>query len=600
MLRSIPDYETRGPLPYPDTATRTVIVSVVLGAVLALVLHSAFGIAPPWVPLLILVVLLGALFLRKKLRLDTDSSNSAVVESSGLGASTTNGDTDQNHVALRDKERLALALEAGSLGIWDWHIPSGRVQFGGCWASMLGYANDEIEPNVSSWERLVHPDDMPVVQAVLKKHLTGESPEYLCEHRLRKKDGTWLWVLDRGRVVNRDSKGAPIRAIGIHADVSEAHAIREEQKATAKRKDEFLATLAHELRNPLAPIRTGLQILKTAPSGPAADKARDMMERQLSHMVHLIDDLLDVSRITRGTLELKMQDILLQGIIDTAVEGSRPAIDAGKHSLSITLPDQPLVLHGDPTRLAQIVSNILINAAKYTPSGGKISISAIRENNEVVITVSDTGVGIPTDKLDAIFEMFGQVNQSIGRAQGGLGIGLALVKNLVSLHGGTVHAESAGANRGSTFVIRLPLATDTSATGTSGAPVRMQQPESTPSEEILVVDDNIDGAESLALYLHMTGHSVSIANTGAEALEAVRTKIPRVIFLDIGLPDMSGYEVAKNIRGMPHGTEPFIAAVTGWGSEEDKRKSRDAGCSAHLTKPIDMAEVDRIVGGQTL
>jgi CheY-like chemotaxis protein/two-component sensor histidine kinase len=315
-------------------------------------------------------------------------------------------------------------------------------------------------------------------------------------------------------------------------------------------------------------------------------------------MVHLIDDLLDVSRITRGALELKMEDVSLQSVIDAAVEGSRPAIDAGKHTIAISLPESPLMLHGDPIRLAQIVSNILINAAKYTPHGGRISLTATRENNEVIIKVIDTGIGIPADKLDAIFEMFGQVNQAIGRAQGGLGIGLALVKNLVSLHGGTVHAESAGANKGSTFIIRLPLATDTSTTGTSGASNRMQQPESPPSEDILVVDDNVDGAESLALYLSMTGHSVSIASTAAEALEAVRTKIPRVIFLDIGLPDMSGYEVAKNIRSMPHGAEPFIAAVTGWGTEEDKRKALDAGCSAHLTKPIDMAEVDRIVAGE--
>ena len=598
MLRSIPDYETRGPIPYPDTATRTIIVSVVLGSVLALVLHSAFGIAPPWVPLLILVVLLGILFIRKQLRSDTSEVASATAESPSVPSDNPPGDAEQNHAALRDGERLALALEAGSLGIWDWHIPTGRVQFGGCWASMLGYADDEIEPNVSSWERLVHPDDMPTVLKVLDKHLKGETPEYLCEHRLRKKDGTWLWVLDRGRVVSRDSTGAPIRAIGIHADINEAHAIREEQKAAAKRKDEFLATLAHELRNPLAPIRTGLQILKTAPAGPVGDKARDMMERQLSHMVHLIDDLLDVSRITRGALELKMEDVSLQSVIDTAVEGSRPAIDAGKHTIAISLPESPIMLHGDPTRLAQIVSNILINAAKYTPHEGTISINATRENNEVVIKVVDNGVGIPTDKLDAIFEMFGQVNQAVGRAQGGLGIGLALVKNLVSLHGGTVHAESAGTNKGSTFVIRLPLPGDTSTTGTIGASNRMQQPENKPSEEILVVDDNVDGAESLALYLSMTGHSVSIANTGAEALQVVREKAPRIIFLDIGLPDMSGYDVAKNIRSMPHGAEPFIAAVTGWGTEEDKRKALDAGCSAHLTKPIDMAEVDRIVAGE--
>jgi CheY-like chemotaxis protein len=320
-----------------------------------------------------------------------------------------------------------------------------------------------------------------------------------------------------------------------------------------------------------------------------------MMERQLSHMVHLIDDLLDVSRIKRGTLELKLSDVSIQSVVDTAIEASKPMIDAGAHTLSISLPKEALVIHGDPTRLSQIVSNLLTNAAKYTLNGGHIAISAQRESNEVVIKVADTGLGIPGDMLDSIFEMFGQVNKHLTRAQGGLGIGLALVRQFVSLHGGTVHAESPGIGKGSVFVVRLPLLPPEETFEESNSLPPPEQAPTMHTRSILIVDDNADGAESLALYLEMLGHKVSTAHTGTDALIAVEKQHPRVIFLDIGLPDISGYEVAQRIRKMPHGNDLYIAAVTGWGTEEDQRKSVDAGCNEHLTKPIDMANVERIV-----
>jgi PAS domain S-box-containing protein len=358
--------------------------------------------------------------------------------------------------AKRSQERLRLALEAGNLGLWDWHIPTGAVHFGGNWASMLGYQPDDIEPQVRSWETLVHPDDRAEVERELANHLEGKTPVYEVEHRLRTKSGSWIWILDRGRVVERDAQGKAIRAVGIHADVHEQRMIREKLNSEAKKKDEFIATLAHELRNPLAPLRTGLEIIKRDPNGRAASQAREMMDRQLLHMVRLIEDLLDLSRISLGRLELRIEKITLQAVVDSALENSRPAIEAAKHQLSVRLPKQEIDFRGDLARLSQVLGNLLVNAAKYTPTGGKISLTAALEGAEIVIRVADTGIGIPESKLAEIFEMFSQLSSPLDRTQGGLGIGLALVRRLVQIHGGSVHAESAGLGKGSTFTVKIP------------------------------------------------------------------------------------------------------------------------------------------------
>jgi signal transduction histidine kinase/ActR/RegA family two-component response regulator len=360
-----------------------------------------------------------------------------------------------------------------------------------------------------------------------------------------------------------------------------------------RRKDEFLATLAHELRNPLAPVRNGLQVLKLAPPGPAAAKTRDMMERQLTHMVRLIDDLLDVSRISRGKVELKRERVRVQSLVDAAVEASRPAIDAGRHVFTMTLRDEPLWLDADPTRMAQVISNLLTNAAKYTPEGGRIDLTARREGGQVVIEVRDTGVGIPADMLPKVFEMFTQVGRNLDRAQGGLGIGLSLVRRLAEMHGGTAEAKSEGQDQGSTFTVRLPLA----AGGGLGdyTPGAEAAAKAQKRKRILVVDDNVDGAESLSMLLQLSGHDTRTAYSGPEALAAADEYRPDVVFLDIGLPGMNGYEVARLLRQEASLSRPVLVALTGWGTESDKRQAMDAGFDYHLTKPVESKAVDAVL-----
>lgn len=524
----------------------------------------------------------------------TYDSSGSPIRGVGVATDITERTLVEDH-ARRDQERLSLALEAGGLGFWDWHIPSGDVQFGGSWAAMLGYSLDEIQPTIGSWTRLVHPDDLSEANAALERHFRREAPIYECEHRLRKKDGSWTWVLDRGRVVEWDESGKPVRAIGIHADITEQRATREALKTAARRKDEFLATLAHELRNPLAPIRTGLQIIRRDPAGEQAARAREMMERQLNHMVRLVDDLLDVSRITRGEMELRKEDISLEDVLTLAIENSKPAIDSGGQAFHLEIPDKEIKVHGDPTRLAQIVSNLLTNAAKYTPPGGDIVLQAHAESDRVVIKVRDSGAGIPPDMLESVFEMFGQVNRTLDRAQGGLGIGLALARKIAEMHGGRVFAESPGVGMGSKFIVELPRVNTSTKVSHKAAVDKISSVED-GVKRICVIDDNVDGAASLGMYLEMLGHEVRIFHSGPEALEVIKDTLPQVIFLDIGLPGMTGYEVAKTIRKLPHGNEPFVAAVTGWGTEDDRRKTAEAGCDVHLTKPIDLAEVERLLG----
>ena len=364
-------------------------------------------------------------------------------------------------------------------------------------------------------------------------------------------------------------------------------------RETDRRKDEFLATLAHELRNPLAPIRNALQIMQQAPDDRrAVEQARGMMGRQLVQMVRLIDDLLDVSRITRGKLKLRKERVELAWAVRDAVDIARPLIDAAGHALEILLPDDPLYLDADPVRLAQVLSNLLNNAAKYTERGGRIWLTAQRSDGEVCLSVRDTGIGIPADALPSIFDMFTQIDYSLERAHGGLGIGLTLAKRLIEMHGGSIEARSAGAGEGSEFIVRLPVVTSAPVTPPPADRERSQPPTKC---RILVADDNGDVAESMGMMLRLMGNEVRIVRDGLQAVEEAAAFRPDVILLDIGMPRLSGYEAARRIRRERWGKEMALVALTGWGQEDDRRRASEAGFDRHVTKPADFASLEGLI-----
>lgn len=368
-----------------------------------------------------------------------------------------------------------------------------------------------------------------------------------------------------------------------------------ELKETDRRKDEFLATLAHELRNPLAPVRNAVQVLRLkGPDEPELRWGRDVIERQVEHLARLIDDLMDISRITRNALELRKQPIELADVISGAVESSRPALEQRGHELTVTLPRQPIYLNSDLVRLAQVFLNLLNNAAKYTEPGGHIWLTAEQHGSEVVVRVKDNGVGIPAEKLPHLFEMFFQVDRTMGRSQGGLGIGLSLVRRLVELHGGRVEARSEGVGKGSEFIVRLPVLVEKprslQSQGSSG-----DGNTKATARRILVVDDNRDSADSLSMLLRMTGHQVHTAYDGVDGVEAAERFRPDVVLLDIGMPNLSGEDVCRRIRAETWGNGMTLIALTGWGQHEDRRRTMEAGFDAHMVKPVDTSALIKLL-----
>ena len=379
---------------------------------------------------------------------------------------------------------------------------------------------------------------------------------------------------------------------GTTRDVTERNESEEALRDADRKKDDFLALLAHELRNPLAPIRNGLQVMRLAEGQPdVIAKARDMMDRQLSHMIRLIDDLLDVSRITRNKMELRRDRVSLADIVSNGVEASAPTVHEFEHELSVEVTEEPVVLDADLTRLAQVLSNLLTNSAKYTPRGGKIWLTAHHTDEEAIIQVRDTGIGIPSEALPTIFDMFSQVDRSAQRSKGGLGIGLALVKGFVEMHGGSVSAESED-GKGSTFTIRLPKVGPASQ---EAEPVASDETAARVRRRILVVDDNQDGAQSMAMMLRIMGDDVSVAHDGVEAVAAAERLLPDVILMDIGLPRMNGLDATRRIRDASWGKGIKIFALTGWGQESDREHSRLAGCDGHLVKPVNLADLEKLL-----
>lgn len=491
---------------------------------------------------------------------------------------------EQVEALRKSEERLRLAIEFGQLGLWEWNIEADEIQ-------ALHVTRDLPTPTtrLTTKESLefIHPEDrdrlLDSVQAALR-----DGSHFDAEFRLQE-GGSLRWLASKGEVI-RDPHGRPLRMLGVNYDITARKQGEDALREADRRKDKFLATLAHELRNPLAPIRNALQVMRLAPHDTALiDQVRVLMERQLSQMVRLIDDLLDVSRISTGKLELRKERVLLRDIVDNAVDTARPVIEAARHHLHITLPDEPVYLDADPLRLAQVFSNLLNNAAKYTDPGGHIWLQASCRGGVLQVSVRDTGMGIPPEALSSVFEMFTQINPSLSKSQGGLGIGLMLVKELLDLHGGAIEARSEGVGKGAEFIVRMPMAEPPPMRSASHADERLDRP--TRRCRVLIADDNVDAAESMGMMLEMMGNEVRAVYDGIQAFKAADEFGPDLVLLDIGMPLMNGYETARRIREQPWGKDICLVAVTGWGQEGDKRQAAQAGFDRHFTKPVLPADV---------
>jgi PAS domain S-box-containing protein len=474
--------------------------------------------------------------------------------------------------------------------------PEGRVVFlNGVACDLTGWAPAEAAGQpLDAVFRIVHEETRQPVENPARRVLESGAVVTLANHTLiLGKDGTETPVADSAAPI-RDERGNILGVVLVFRDVSEGRRAEEALRAADRHKDEFLALLAHELRNPLAPVRNATAVLRLEGTPEAGRRwAAEVIERQVGHLTRLVDDLLDVSRIRRGKIRLEKQPVELAAAVAAAVETSRPLIESHRHQLEVRLPPEPLRLEADPIRLAQVLSNLLNNAAKYTPDGGRIRLAVAAEDGSAVIRVTDTGLGIPAEMLGKVFDLFAQVERSLHRAEGGLGLGLALVRRLVEMHGGGVEAHSDGPGKGSEFVVRLPLLRN---------PIPAQ-PRPKPDGDgdgpscrrVLVVDDNRDAAESLAVLLRHAGHEVRTAWDGPAALDLAPGFRPEVVLLDIGLPGMDGYEVARRLRGRPELEHVVLVAVTGYGQDEDRRRSGAAGFAYHLTKPVEPAALQRLL-----
>ena len=502
--------------------------------------------------------------------------------------------------ALRESEERFRAMADGTpLIIWVTD-PAGRIQFvNRAYSEFFGTTLEEVQRQ--GWQPLIHPEDAPTYVETFFDCLRKQK-EFHAQTRVQRVDGEWRWVTSYGKPRFSPS-GQFLGIAGSSPDVTERKQSEEAlQKANAalaeadRRKDEFLAMLAHELRNPLAPIRYAAQMLCLSGLTGKMKKQCDVIDRQISHMGRLLDDLLDVSRITQGKIQLKRESVDLQSVVEQAVDSLRPMIEERGQHLRYQGPGTPLPVDGDPTRLEQVIRNLLHNAHKYTAEGGCIGVSTGQEvqNGQewAVICVYDSGAGIAAELLGRVFEPFVQAEQSLARTEGGLGIGLAMVKRLVQMHGGSVEAQSEGMGRGSEFIVRLPLAQ-------SGLMEHQteREVESEPGHcRVLVVDDNADAAASLGELLGLWGHDVRTAFDGPKALATAREWRPEVILLDIGLPGMDGYEVARHLREEPATADAFVVALTGYGAEDDQRRALAAGFNQHLTKPVEIAQLQMLLG----
>jgi signal transduction histidine kinase len=468
------------------------------------------------------------------------------------------------------------------------------------WAEMRGldgkgFLPDTTLPDLDWLHRYIPEDEQAKVNTAIRAAVLTKGVFEL-EHRMLRNDGTAGCVLSRAVPLLNDN-GEVVEWFGAALDLTARKAAEDALRNADRRKDQFLATLAHELRNPLAPLRNGLQIARlNSPADTPFRRTIDMMDRQVSMLVHLVDDLMDVSRISTGKIELRCDTVTLREVLAASAEASRAAIDARGHRLVIDASAEELAVEGDFDRLTQVVSNLLSNAAKYTDAGGTIQLRVTRQGADGVVSVADTGIGIPAADLSGVFEMFSQVHSHRRHADGGLGIGLSLVRQLVEMHGGSVQAASPGEGRGSIFSVRLPL------TEPAAAPKRAAVATETPAaprRRILIVDDNEDAATSLAMLLGQLGHEVMTASDGQEGVNKAAAFCPHVVFLDLGMPRMDGVEAAKRLRSLPDGGQTILIALTGWGHEYDLRRTREAGFDHHVLKPIEPHSLGLLISART-
>ncbi len=505
--------------------------------------------------------------------------------------------TDLKHAeaALRhSEERFRLATEALQGVVYDFDIPADRITRSSGLRDQIGYEPSEVTPTFEWFVQQIHPEDRGRMQAEYAAATEAHATALEIEYRIRHKDGRYIWVWDHGRLLY-DAQGRPLRLIGSVISIDTRKQLEEALKRADQQKDLFLATLAHELRNPLAPIRNAVAILKVkGPPVPELQWSQELIDRQVGHMARLLDDLLDVSRITQNKLQLRKERLELRSFVESAVETTRPLIEERGHTLTVTLPPEPVYLEADAVRLSQMLSNLLNNAAKYTDPGGAIALSAERREDELVVSVKDTGIGIRGEALGKIFQMFSQEASAVDRSEGGLGIGLSLVRGLVELHGGMIEARSEGLGRGSEFVVTLPTVPSAGLTPSgSGSHKKIVAP--TPRLRVLIADDNKDTAETLAMVLSLQGYDVRTAFDGEEALAVADAFRPHVALLDIGMPKANGHIVARRIRERPWGERVVLVAQTGWGQEEDQRRTQEAGFDHHMVKPVPPSAVTELL-----
>lgn len=509
-------------------------------------------------------------------------------------------------VLVRQREAQSrLALDVAEIGTWSWNPHDDAVEADTRVRRIAG-----LPPRgplrMAQLLARVHAQDRPAVEAALRKALDPDGEgAYAAEFRFVHEDpggdgrGGERWVVSRGQLLAAGPDAAPIERLMLCTaiDITARKHTEQALAGSDRRKGEFLATLAHELRNPLAPMRNGLAILELAgDDGQTRARSVGILQRQLGLMVRMIDDLLDLSRINRDQLDLRLQPLDLATVVQGGLETSQPLIAAQGHQLSVKLPSHPVLVEGDAARLTQVVANLLNNAAKYTPAGGRLQVEVVADGREASIAIEDTGIGIPKDMLARVFDMFAQVDRSMPPSRNGLGIGLAISRRLVELHGGSLAAASEGEGLGSRFVLKLPLAESPPEPPVGETAGRCDMPI---GRRVLVVDDNVDAANTLVEVLALQGHAAQAAYRGEAALELAERWRPEVVLLDIGMPEMDGFEVARRLKARDWARDTLLVALTGWGQDSDRTRTRDGGFDHHLVKPVDCEEIERLIGAAT-